>query len=113
MTKNSNFFPVRYTFLHCTNDRFFFRYSHALYRLFIVSFFPFCPGMGMSGGALGRSSKLISVLEILFHSFCLGPWQDDCKGMPRDRLSKKGSDVVMILSSFHMVITYRYPSEQL
>lgn len=47
--------------------------------------------MGMFG-ALGRSSNLISVLEILFHSLCLG---DDHKGMPRDRLSEKGSDAVM------------------
>jgi hypothetical protein len=42
--------------------------------------------MGMFG-AVGRSPNLIGVLEFLFHSLCLG---DDCKGMPRDRLSEKG-----------------------
>jgi hypothetical protein len=49
--------------------------------------------MGMFG-ARGRSSELISFLEILSYScFTRFSWRDGCKGMPRDRLPEKGSDV--------------------
>lgn len=48
----------------------YFDCSHVLYPSFSFSFFRFS-GMGKFG-ALGRSSELISVLEILFHSLYLG-----------------------------------------
>jgi len=62
MTSNSRnsifFLSVRSTFLHCMNDRFFFHYSHALYRLFLT-FFPFALGWERLALLVGARSLLV------------------------------------------------------
>jgi hypothetical protein len=57
------------TFLHCTSNC-FPHYYHVLSRFSLPFFFlPFSLGYGMGMfGALGRSSELISFLEILNYS---------------------------------------------
>ena len=80
------------TFLHSIYDCLPLFPCTVPFFLFPLSLFLFPWDMGLFG-ALGRSCKLISVLEILVRSLFLG--EDDCEGVPRDRLPEKGSDVVI------------------